>query len=59
MISVSRTEHRSLARVQEARQILADDGLIEALRSGEIGTDHDDPLVRILARWRMSVLAGT
>jgi hypothetical protein len=32
--------------------VLADDRLIEAVRTGVRGTDDADPLVRLLAAWR-------
>jgi hypothetical protein len=41
----------------DAQQIRADDRLIEHVRTGWITASHPDPLARLLARWRESVLA--
>ncbi|MCO1655263.1 hypothetical protein [Pseudonocardia humida] len=39
-------------------QVMRDDRLVEALRSGE-ALDADDPVIRGLARWRASIVEGT
>lgn len=41
-------------------RILADDRLIEAIRTGRItDADHVEPVARLLAQWRSHVIAGT
>ena len=38
--------------------VASDDRLVEDLRAGLVAPDDPDPVAALLARWRLSVLAG-
>lgn len=43
---------RTTSGLVDAAAVLADDLMLDAVRSGARGTDDPDPLVRLLAAWR-------